>query len=103
MTRSEYLENINKVIKGIDVSADFPVMAPVVAMFLEQFSPEEQATPSGDNMTSFEIAQALEDTCQVSTTDIARVMVYLGYRLTVNSLRGHEWQMTAVTTSGLAR
>lgn len=99
MTRTEYLMNVDKVIKGIDVPSDFPATAPVVAMFLTDFMPADASSPSGDNMTSYEIAQALEDTCQLSTTEVARVMVHLGYRLVANEYKGHEWAMTMPTTS----
>ncbi len=96
MTRTEYLEAIDKVIQGVGVPSDFPATAPVVAMFLTDFMPGDPDGPSGDNMTSYEIAQALEDTCQLSTTDVALVMVHLGYRLVANDYRGHEWRMRAV-------
>lgn len=97
MNRTQYLLDVDKVIRGIDIPADFPATAPVVAMFLLDFMPGDTTTPPGDNMTSLEIAQALEDTCQLSTTDVARVMVHLGYRLVTNEYRGHEWAMVAAS------
>lgn len=70
-----------------------PETAPVVAMFAEDFRPVVPPDDGGDNMTSLEIVNALEDTCGLSTQEVARVMVFLGYRLNVNNLKGHEWAM----------
>lgn len=74
---------------------DLPVNAPIVAMFAAQYRPVVPPADSGDNMTSFEIVQVLDDTCALSTQDVALTMVFLGYRLNVNHLKGYEWAMTA--------
>ena len=74
----------------------FPRPAAVVAMFAGNFMPSDPPAASGDNMTSLEIVTALEDTCQLSVTDVALVMTYLGFRLHVNEYRGHEWAMVHV-------
>ena len=96
MTRSEYLTLICNVVNRADGTEHLPVTSPVVAMFANGFLPSDpDGEQSGDNMTSLEIVTALEDICQLSTTDVALVMSYLGFRLTVNSYRGVEWSMTA--------
>lgn len=74
---------------------NLPPTAPIVAMFASAFRPVVPPTNGGDNMTSFEIVQALEDTCSLSTQEVALTMVFLGYRLNVNVYKGHEWAMTA--------
>lgn len=74
---------------------DLPVNAPIVAMFAAQYRPVVPPADCGDNMTSFEIVQVLDDTCALSTQDVALTMVFLGYRLNVNHLKGYEWAMTA--------
>lgn len=73
---------------------DLPVTAPIVAMFAAPYRPVVPPTNGGDNMTSYEIVQALDDTCALSTVDVSLTMVFLGYRLNVNTLKGYEWAMT---------
>ncbi len=73
---------------------DLPVNAPIVAMFAAPYRPVVPPADGGDNMTSFEIVQVLDDTCALSTQDVALTMVFLGYRLNVNPLKGYEWAMT---------
>ena len=96
MTRAEYLSRVDDVIRRKGDAENLPATAPVVAMFAGNFMPSDPSAASGDNMTSLEIVAALEDTCQLSVTDVALVMTYLGFRLHVNEYRGHEWSMTAV-------
>ncbi|GEM_PF-3045568 len=73
-----------------------PPTAPVLAMFLADFRPADAGAAHGDNMTSAEIIGAMEDICAFSTSEVAIVMSYLGYRLSVNNYRGLEWSMVAV-------
>ena len=72
-----------------------PATAPIVAMFASQYRPVMPPTDGGGNMTSYEIVQILEDTCDLSTQDVALTMVFLGFHLNVNALKGYEWAMTA--------
>ncbi len=95
MTRQEYLTKVQSVITRADGTGHLPDTAPIVAMFAERYMPIVPPTESGDNMTSYEIVQLLEDTCQLTTTEVAAVMLFLGYRLHVNGYRGHEWAMRA--------
>lgn len=74
---------------------NLPPTAPIVAMFASNYRPVVPPTTGGDNMTSFEIVQTLEDTCSLSTQDVALTMAFLGYRLYVNEYKGHEWSMVA--------
>lgn len=92
-TLKTYEQRINAAI-NTPADYDLPATAPIVAMFAEQFRPVVPPTDGGDNMTSYEIVQALDDTCALSTQDVALTMVFLGYRLNVNTLKGHEWAMT---------
>lgn len=71
---------------------NLPDAAPVVAMFLEHFRP----ALSGDAdcfITSMEIVQELEDTCSLTTKDVALTMTFLGYRLHLSEDKGPEWAM----------
>jgi len=91
-TPMTYEQRINAAINS-PADYDLPATAPIVAMFAEQFRPVVPPVDGGDNMTSYEIVQALDDTCALSTKDVALTMVFLGYRLNVNTLKGHEWAM----------
>ncbi len=75
-------------------SLNLPPVAPIIAMFASQFRPMLPPANSNENLTSYEIIQALEDTCSLTTQEVAVTMVYLGYRLNINSYRGYEWAMT---------
>lgn len=97
MNTQEYLDRINLVIERGEGTEHLPATAPVIAMFAVNYRPLVPADESGDNMTSAEIADLLEDTCSLSLTDVAVVMAHLGYRLHVNAYRGHEWSMAAVS------
>lgn len=96
MNRHEYLERVEKVITRASGTEDLPPQAAIVAMFLEPFRPILPPDNSPDNMTSHEIVERLEDTCHLTTTDVAAVMVYLGYRLNENTYQGFEWAMKHV-------
>ncbi len=67
-----------------------------IAMFLADFRPMTPPAASGDNMTSQEICDALEDICQCSTNQVARAMTALGYRLHINEYQGYEWAMRPI-------
>lgn len=85
-----------RVIAAINAPSEngLPATAPIVAMFASQYRPVVPVADGGDNMTSYEIVQLLDDTCELSTQDVALTMVFLGYRLNVNTLKGYEWAMT---------
>lgn len=89
-----YEERIDSVITGKN-ETELPNLAPVLAMFLKDFRPSN--TLSGDNMTSAEIAYALEDIALLSINDIVEVMLYLGYSIVTNEFKGLEWGMTTKT------
>lgn len=93
MTRYEYLVRVQQVIDRAAGTEHLPDTAPIVAMFAENYMPLLPTGASPDNMTSYEIVERLEDACQLTVTDVALVMTYLGYRLHVNAYRGHEWAM----------
>ncbi len=76
--------------------ADCPGNLACIAMFLQNYRPLLPPAESGDNMTSLEIADALEDICSIETTQVAYVMTKLGYRLHSNAYNGLEWAMMAV-------
>lgn len=48
-------------------------------------------------MTTSEITLALEDIAIVDFNDIVDVMLYLGYSIVTNEIKGIEWGMTART------
>lgn len=70
-----------------------PETAPIVAMFLEHFRPASAGDESNCYLTSMEIVQILEDTCSLSTNDVALTMTFLGYRLRIAEGKGPEWAM----------
>ena len=84
-----------RILAAIEAPADYqlPPVAPVVAMFAQDFRPVLPPAAGGDNMTSYEIVQTLEDTAGMTTQEVALVMTFLGYRLHVNDYKGHEWAM----------
>lgn len=94
-TPVSYEELIENIISDPS-SFNLPQTAAVVAMFLKDFRPVNPPVPGGDNLTSFEIVQVLEDICGLSTQDVALTMTALGYRLAVNELKGLEWSMTTL-------
>lgn len=96
-TKMTYEQRINAAIT-MPSDYDLPVNAPIVAMFAAPYRPVVPPADGGDNMTSFEIVQVLDDTCALSTQDVALTMVFLGYRLNVNVLKGYEWSMTMKDT-----
>ena len=65
----------------------------VLAMFLQDWRPAPFHLDNPDNMTSREICEALEDSTELTTTEVAYAMSYLGYRLHRNAYRCHEWAM----------
>ncbi len=92
---NEFEKRIDAAINALSENS-LPATAPIVAMFASQYRPVVPPTDGGDNMTSYEIVQILEDTCELSTQDVALTMVFLGFRLNVNDLKGYEWAMTAI-------
>lgn len=93
MNNAEYLERLRKVIERDASAAHLPALAPVLAMFLEEFRPGDPTAENGDNMTSLDIVYSLEDTCNLTVNDVTQVMLFMGYRLHVGEYRGHEWAM----------
>lgn len=97
MTNEEYTEKLSKIVDGIDsAEMERPQTAPIIAMFLDKYRPHIGPERSALNMTSTEIVNALDDICQCTTTDVAVVMAYMGYKLVVNEYRGMEWAMQAI-------
>ena len=79
MNDKEYLERIRNIME--EKAGAMPATAPIVAMFLRNYRPILPPEHWPGNMTSIDIARILEDTCHMSTTDIALVMLKLGYEL----------------------
>lgn len=91
---NEYLQEIEDII-ACPSAEGMPDNAPAVAMFLMDYLPELPPKDSPHNKTSTDIAQQLEDTCSLSVSDVAAVMVKLGYRLWRDPVRGFVWSMTS--------
>ena len=89
---SKYLETIDKIIED-PAQYDLPDNAPVVAMFLMEYMPENPPKDTPHNLSSADIASALEDVCQLSTSEISAVMVKLGFRLWRDPIRGFVWSV----------
>lgn len=70
---------------------EMPEMAPVLAMFLERFLPGKIGDSNIVRMTSSDIVRILENSCTISPSEVAKVMVYLGYELDVNSTFDCAW------------
>lgn len=79
------------------IENNLPDTAPVVAMFLEHFRPAPSGKSGDCFLNSMEIVQALEDTCSLTTKDVALTMTFLGYRLRINDGEGPEWAMLNAT------
>lgn len=75
------------------VENGLPETAPVVAAFLDYFFPAKTPDEANCFMTSMEIVQVLEDTCSLTTKDVALTMTFLGYRLRLGEGKGPEWAM----------
>lgn len=86
MTRQEYLELIHKA-KTEPVANGLSPLAPVLAAYMEQFMPGD----SDENAVSAEIAEELAPLCQMTTNEVAEVMVFLGYTLVFNAYGVAEW------------
>lgn len=74
--------------------------AAVLAMFLADFAPGDPDEHCGDNMTSREIVDALEDTTELTVTEVSDAMTFLGYKLHRNEYRCHEWAMRSTLPKG---
>ena len=95
MDNSKYLIKIESIINNTYESAvELPDTAPVVAMFLKDYRPYNGDKKSEDNRTSQDIITQLEDICQLTTTDVAKVMVFLGYRIKGDEYMDYIWGMT---------
>ena len=97
---NEYLQSIEDIIAN-PTDEGLPDNAPVVAMFLMDYTPELPPKETQHNMTSSEIVEALEDTCQLTVSDVSAVMVKLGYRLWRDPLKGLVWSMDSQITPPL--
>lgn len=87
-----YGEKIEVAISAL-IDNGLPETAPVVAAFLEHFRPATTQDGADCFMTSMEIVQVLEDTCSLTTKDVALTMTFLGYRLRLGEGKGPEWAM----------
>lgn len=89
-TQLTYEQKIELAISA-PVENGLPETAPVVAMFLENFRPAPANGGGNCFLTSMEIVQTLEDTCSLTTNDVALTMTFLGYRLRICDGKGPEW------------
>ncbi len=70
-----------------------PKLALVIGHFCRDWEPGDISAPGGDDMTSSEIACALEDMAQLSVNDVAVTMSWLGFEMAPTELNGHAWCM----------
>lgn len=98
MTQDKIYQNaLNDIISGHIRIDDVPqYKAAIIAKMLRDFEPVVPPTAGGDNATSHEIAEMLTDMCQVNTSDVAAVMVALGYEMYLTKYDGFEWAMRCV-------
>lgn len=73
---------------------NLPELAPIVAMFLKDFTPLLPPEHSSENRDSDDIVRALEQICSLSVNDVAKVMTWLGYRLSPDEYGQLLWAMT---------
>ena len=71
----------------------FSPCAPILAMFLRGFKPIIPPGPSDNSLTSQEIQTALEQAAPFDLNEIARMMLFMGYQIYVDSNTVTEWAM----------
>lgn len=94
METTNYLTKNQAIIGNALCSINTFESAPAIALFLQDYRPLVPAAESPDNLTSFEIAELLEDTCKPTVEQVSVIMVTLGYRLHINKNGSPEWSMT---------
>ena len=94
-----YRRMIAKII-GDPEEAGMQPTAPIVAMYVEGWMPDN--CPNDENagyyMSSAEIAGELKDMCELSTTDVATVMLHLGFRMFSCDDGRFAWAMVPPST-----
>lgn len=93
---NEYLQGIEDIIANPEAEGLGPV-APVVAMYVQEYRPELPPKQSPHNMSTTDIMAELESLCLLTPSDVTEVMVKLGYRLWRDPDRGLVWSMTSDT------
>jgi len=93
-----YEEKIQAVIND-PVNCGLSPIAPVLAMFLQNFRPLTPPSHSEQNRNSKEIAIALKNLCEISINDISAVMLYLGFRMVPDPYGELMWAMKFVAES----
>lgn len=87
MMPADYLEEINKII-GDALDGKLPPEAAVLATVLKEVRPQIPPTQSSSNRSSREIAEMLEDICDLDFNTITAVMLRLGFELYVDEPSG---------------
>ena len=89
-----YRRKITDITGGPDDVVMHPT-APIVAMYMESYMPD--ICPKDENMgyylTSAEIADELKEMCELSTTEVAVVMLRLGFRMFPGDNGRFVWAM----------
>ena len=93
---SAYRDKLGQLIEGKAEADYLPVTAPILAQYLAGYVPADDDTDGMVYMTSSDLVYIMEDVCQFTTSDIALVMNYLGYRLSGDCERGPAWVMAPV-------
>ena len=95
MNDEKYLKRIEDAMHN---PGDFALCqyAPILAMFLKAFRPVVPARDCEENLTSQEIADALEPIVHIELEDITDMMLYLGYEIVYVSLDLVTWSMEYV-------
>lgn len=88
----EYIESLNEMIND-----SYDAKTAVIAMSLTNYRPTPPDKHADVLMTSYEIANGLEDIATVTVNDVASVMVRLGYTVRATE-RGIQWAMDNVAT-----
>lgn len=99
-----YRRSITEMI-GCPAEVGMQPTAPIVAMYLESWMPD--ISPKDENMgyyvTSAEIAADLKDMCELSTTEVAVVMLRLGFRMFAGDEGRFVWAMVPPSTGMLEK
>ena len=93
MNDTIYLQTIKDIIADA-VDGRLPMHIAVLATVMKEVRPQIPPVDSASNRSSREIAESLEDICDLDFNEITHVMMRLGYRLYIDpddSMTGPKW------------
>lgn len=95
MNDTIYLMTIKDIIAEA-TDGKLPMHMAVLATVMKEVRPQIPPVDSASNRSSREIAESLEDICELDHNEITHVMMRLGYRLYIDpddTLTGPKWSI----------